>query len=167
MTPPARSSRIVVVRLGALLLGLALGACDDPAVLTVDMPLHLEDHLDGATIVGSEVPANPAPTVEWRFDEPQPEWRPTPSWNPPYGTPELTQTGEGLRVTLTDRTRVPQGVLRGVMHVGLQDWDRGDWADVVIRARADSAAPSTSSVSSRKPWKGCTAGRCTHTRRAR
>ena len=28
--------------------------CGGPAPLTVDMPLHLEDHLDVATIVGSE-----------------------------------------------------------------------------------------------------------------
>ena len=34
---------------------LCLG-CSGPAPLTVDMPLHLEDHLDVATIVGSEVP---------------------------------------------------------------------------------------------------------------
>ncbi len=50
--------------------------CGGPAPLTVDMPLHLEEHLDEATIVGSEVPENIPEPVEWRFDEPQPDWKP-------------------------------------------------------------------------------------------
>ena len=37
---------------------------------------HLEDHLDAATIEGSEVPADLPEPVEWRFDEPQPGWKP-------------------------------------------------------------------------------------------
>jgi hypothetical protein len=39
-------------------------------VLTADMPLHLEEHLDVATIVGSEVPADAPAVMEWHFDEP-------------------------------------------------------------------------------------------------
>ncbi len=42
---------------------LCLG-CGGPAPLTVDMPLHLEDHLDVATIVGSEVSAELLESVE-------------------------------------------------------------------------------------------------------
>ena len=49
--------------------------CGGPAPLTVDMPLHLEDHLDAATIVGSQVPNDIPEPVEWRFGEPQPDWR--------------------------------------------------------------------------------------------
>jgi hypothetical protein len=45
-----------------------------PAALTADMPLHLEDHLDAAVVEGSELPENPPQTVQWHFDEPQPEW---------------------------------------------------------------------------------------------
>ena len=47
-------------------------ACGDqtgPPVLIADMPLHLEDQLDAAVGVGSEVPANPPATLDWRFDE--------------------------------------------------------------------------------------------------
>ena len=44
--------------LPALLVPLALFvSCGGPPPLAVDMPLHLEEHLDAATIVGSEVPA--------------------------------------------------------------------------------------------------------------
>ncbi len=39
-----------------LLLSVWCLGCGGPAPLTVDMPLHLEEHLDDATIVGSEVP---------------------------------------------------------------------------------------------------------------
>ena len=38
--------------------------CGGPAPLTVDMPLHLDDHLDAATIVGSEVPDDIPEPVE-------------------------------------------------------------------------------------------------------
>ena len=127
---------ITVVRwlVGALCLGCG------PAPFTVEMPLHLEDHLEAATITGSELPANPPQTVEWRFDQPQPEWKATALWNPPFGTPTLATTSEGLRITLTDQTRVPDGRHGGVIHVAVPEWDRRDWADVVIRARADSAS---------------------------
>jgi len=123
-------------RLLPVLLALGCG----PAPLTVEMPLHLEDHIDAAIITGSEVPANPPQTVEWRFDQPQPDWKPTPLLNRPSATPTLARTAEGLRVTLTARTRIPDGRLRGAIHVGLPDWDRTDWADVVIRARTDSTS---------------------------
>jgi len=129
-----------MIRRAMLLLGLVCAACGGPAALAVDMPLHLEDHVDVATVIGSELPADPPQPVEWRFDEPQPDWKPTPLWNPPFGVPLLTRTGEGLRVALTDRTRVQGGLLRGVIHVEVPDWDRADWTDVLIRARADSAS---------------------------
>ncbi len=59
----------------ALVLALICAGCDSgPAPLTAEMPLHLEDHLDAATIEGSEVPADLPEPVEWRFDEPQPDW---------------------------------------------------------------------------------------------
>jgi len=141
MNRRARWCRLPSFWPGALLLGSLLGACDEPAVLTADMPLHLEDHLEVATVVGSEVPANLPSTVEWRFDEPQPDWKATPMWTPPFGAPTLTRTGDGLRVTLTDRTRILENRgLQGAIHVDLSAWDQGDWADVVVRARADSAS---------------------------
>ena len=57
----------------------------------------------------------------------------------PSTCPTLTRTGEGLRVTLAAQPRSVQGVLREVIHLELPGWNRGDWADVLIRARAYSA----------------------------
>ncbi len=52
------------------------GSESDQPLLTAEVPLHLEEHIEAASIEGSEVPENlPAP-VEWRFDEPQPDWKP-------------------------------------------------------------------------------------------
>ena len=59
-------------------LSLALASCSGSpsgsTVLTADMPLHLEQHLDAATIVGSEVPVDAPTVMEWHFDEPQEDW---------------------------------------------------------------------------------------------
>ncbi len=76
-----------------LLLSLWCLGCGGPPPLTVDMPLHLEEHLDAATLVGSEVREDIPEPVEWRFDQPQPVWKATPRWNanPPA---RLTRTAD-------------------------------------------------------------------------
>jgi CubicO group peptidase (beta-lactamase class C family) len=45
-------------------------------ILTAETPLYLEEHLDAARIVGSKVPEDALKPIEWRFDEPQPDWKP-------------------------------------------------------------------------------------------
>ena len=141
MTPAmTRPPGVRLAGLPHLLLGLWTLGCGGPAALTVEMPLHLEDHLDVATISGSEAPAKPPQPVEWRFDQPQPDWKPATPWNPAVRAASLERTGEGVRVTLTDRSRNLNGFPVGGLYVDLPDWDRADWTDVVVRARADSAS---------------------------
>ena len=96
-----------------LLFGVLCLGCGGPAPLTVDMPLHLEEHLDAATIVGSEVPADPSTVMEWRFDEPQEDWKPIVPWNRTIQPAQVTQLDDALRVTLTEGTRNPNGVRQG------------------------------------------------------
>ena len=101
-----------------------------PPVLAADVPLHLEDHLGAATVEGSELPNSTPWPVEWRFDEPQADWKPAPLWGPPYGPPVLTRTADALRVALTEGSRVsyprgPTGTLRGAIYVDVPDWNRG------------------------------------------
>ncbi len=94
---------------GLLLPGVLCLGCGGSAPLTVDMPLHLEDHLDAATIVGSEVPANLPQPIEWHFDEPQSDWQ-APAHRNPYIPPLLmTQTEDALRITLSEAHRDPRG----------------------------------------------------------
>ncbi len=68
-----------LVLLAPLLFG-ACGGLGSDSALTADVPLKLQEHVDAATVVGSEVPADRPQPVEWQFDEPQPEWT-------PYGNP--------------------------------------------------------------------------------
>ncbi len=56
-------SRILPVTLLTLPLVHCSGSPSDSPVLTADMPLHLEDHLDAAIVVGSEVPDDVAGAV--------------------------------------------------------------------------------------------------------
>ena len=114
-------------------------------ILTADVPLHLEDYLDAATIEGSEIPADVGEAVEWLFDEPQPEWKPV-----GYGesTPvRLTRLDDALRLDITEAnyytaftgTRPHDGWI----YVDLPDLRLEDWGYVSVRARAQ---PGISSV---------------------
>jgi arylsulfatase A-like enzyme len=128
---------ITVVRwlVGALCLGCG------PAPFTVEMPLHLEDHLAAATITGSELPANPPQTVEWRFDQPQPEWKallPYLDWPPTL----IEHTADALRVTLPEGRRDGNGSLHGGIYIDLPDWRPGEWAHVLVRARTTGSVHS-------------------------
>jgi arylsulfatase A-like enzyme len=125
--------------LPAALLSLAVISCSgspsDSPVLTAEVPLHLEEHLDAATVLGSEVPVEVPAALEWHFDEPQSEWQPTVPWNPTVEAPRVTYTEGALRVTLTERTRGPSGRPRGGLSLDLPDWSLEDWEYVVVRAR--------------------------------
>jgi arylsulfatase A-like enzyme len=120
----------------APLLALALcTGCEPLASLPADAPLHLEDHLDAATVVGSEVPAEPLAPVEWRFDVPRPEWKPVVFPRGPRPV-ETTYTEGALRLTMTESNRSPDGnVLLGLISVELPGYRLGDWGTVLIRAR--------------------------------
>ena len=130
----------------ATLLGLTLVSCSGSpsgsTVLTADMPLHLEEHLDVATIVGSEVPMDAPAVTEWRFHEPQEDWTPTVSWDPARDPVEVTQLDDALRVTLTDGTRNSNGRPGGGLVLEVPDWNYEDLADLVVRFRtADDFGP--------------------------
>ncbi len=88
-----------------------------------------------ATIVGSEVPADAPTAMEWRFDEPQEDWKPLVPWNPTIDPVEVTQLDDALRVTLTDGTRNPRGRPRGGLVFEVPDWNYEDLANLVVRAR--------------------------------
>ena len=119
-------------------LSVLLAGCADPvsdaAVLTADLPLHLEDHLDAATIEGSEVPTDLPEAVEWRFDEPQPEWRPAKPVSAQWEAVKPVRADDALRLPLTAGNRAG-GPLIGQIYVDLADWNLQDWGYVEIRAR--------------------------------
>ncbi len=122
----------------AVLLGLnCTGSESAKGLLSVGAPLHLEDHLDAARIEGSEVPLEVPDPIEWRFDAPQPEWKALDHFNPEIPPPQIEQTEDALRVTLTEAHRDPRGDrLHGDIYVELPDLSRTDWSHVLVRARA-------------------------------
>ena len=139
-----RTRSVRGIRGAALLLAILLapsctGQDSGPPPLTADMPLHLEDHVDAAIIEGSEVPADLPEPVEWRFDEPQPDWKPAVPLNPSWKPVQVTRTEDSLRLILTEANSFtyPSGGrgLRGGIYVDLPDWRREDWAYVLVRAR--------------------------------
>ncbi len=127
--------------LSLLMPGILCLGCSASPTLTVNEPLHLEDHIDAATVVGSEVPANPPQPVEWRFDAPQPQW--TSARLHPSRRPVQTRTEDGLRLTLREANRFPRRPgfvgppppLGISIYIDLPEWVREDWAYVMVRAR--------------------------------
>jgi arylsulfatase A-like enzyme len=129
-----------VLGIGVLVnLGCA-DAGSRPPLLTADMPLHLEEHLDAAVIDGSELPAEGPESLVWHFDEPQPDWRAfsvAESRNPPL----LTRTDDALRVFATDADRV--AVEEDWVGAGIYTDSPGLLAleptRLLVRARSESA----------------------------
>ena len=152
----------------ATVLGLSLASCSGSpsgsTVLTADMPLHLEEHLDAATTVGSEVPEDISEPVEWHFDEPQPDWIPydlesgpgpvrlnflpdLPRQQQDQGSQAVavTQTDDALRVTVAEPTSIfgnGRPAFSGAIYTDLSDWNREDWASITIRARTTDPGAS-------------------------
>ncbi|MCI0355415.1 MAG: hypothetical protein L0099_10320, partial [Acidobacteria bacterium] len=101
---------------------------------------------------------SPAPipgTVEWRFSEPQADWKaalPIPG----VEMARLERTTDALRVTLSDvsntagERRVTDfstndarpRTLAGGVYIDLPDWRREEWAEVVVRVRATGSVNS-------------------------
>jgi hypothetical protein len=128
----------------ALLIGLtftsgcAPGDAGSP-VLQADMPLHLEEHLDAAIIVGSEVRKSILQSIEWDFAERQPGWTsgPTESW--PTLDTKVAQVDGALRVTLTEENRREgDESVRGYIYVDLPELRREEWSHLLVRARTDA-----------------------------
>lgn len=139
------TQRTAFTRLGAhsfvawLALGLA-GCQGGSEPLTTGVPLHLEDHLESATIIGSEVPADVPAPVEWRFDEPQPDWKPMVPLPSSVGPVEVSRTDDSLRIRLTKANDYEfpwsdRPDLIGGIYIELPDWRREEWGDVLVRAR--------------------------------
>jgi hypothetical protein len=105
-------------------------------VLVAEMPLYLEEYLDVARIEGSEVPEDVLKPVEWRFDEPQPDWKPLKPLHAQMEAVKPVRVEDALRLPLTVKNRIIDGpILVGSIYVELPDLNIEDWAYVEIRAR--------------------------------
>ncbi len=119
-------------------LSLSLG-CRGPqpssAVLTAETPLHLEEHLEAATIEASELPPQLPTPEEWRFDQPQPDWKPVGFRRPHERLPRVGYVEDAVRLTLSDEEPPKGGQPHGGLYIDLPDWNLEDWAYVIVRLR--------------------------------
>lgn len=72
----------------------------DLPLITAEGPLHLEDHLDKASVTGSDIPENVPQPVIWSFDVEQADWKALPVRDLPFEPAKLSRTDDALRVTL-------------------------------------------------------------------
>jgi hypothetical protein len=113
------------------------------------------DDRDVAQVDRSGSPALIPGTVEWRFSEPQPDWKaalPIPG----VEVAGLERTTDAIRVKLSDgsnsaterpitdfSTNNPSPrMLAGGVYIDLPDWRREEWAEVVVALRATGSVNS-------------------------
>jgi len=137
-----RASRCAALLLAILLAPGCTGRDSSVPPLTADVPLHLEEHLDAATITGSEASGDLLDPVEWRFDEPQPDWQPVVTMNPNMMPVQVERTDDALRLTLDESNWNPRGNPRGGIAVELPGWSGRNWGSILVRARASNGVDS-------------------------
>ena len=133
------------------------GPESDQTLLTAKLPLHLEEHIEAARIEGSEVPEDLPPPVEWRFDEPQPDWKPVKPIPAKWEAVKPVRVDDALRLPLTARNRADGPRLIGSIYVELSDWNFEEWAYVEIRARARDTMRKVGldfNYTEEDPWEG-------------
>ena len=131
--------RLAALAVISLLLAMTAVGCQGDAgtdVLTAEMPLHLEQHLDAAVVHGSEVPSDLPEPVEWSFNQEQPEWDAVVNMNPDVKPVKLERTDDALRLTLDESTNNLDGDPRGGIVINLPAWDPSRWDYIVVRARS-------------------------------
>jgi len=122
-----------------LVIMLMAFSCSGPEseqpLLTAELPLHLEEHLEAAGIDGSNVQENLLTPVVWHFDEPFLDWKPVKPLAKQWEAVKPVRVDDALRLTLTPENRADGPRLLGEIYVALPDWEFEDWAYVEITAR--------------------------------
>ncbi len=131
---------MTVILFFVLMLFGCSGPESDQSLLTAELPLHLEEHLDAAKIEGSEIPEDAPKLVEWNFDKPQSDWQQISPFSKEAKTLEQIQTEDALRLVIDENTRgffgsADPNRLGGIIYVNLPDWKREDWRYISIKAR--------------------------------
>jgi len=145
VSPFAQGSTIIGLLIrAALAVGLSAFA-SRAAESTVRTP-RFPDHVDSGQVAPSNQSATMPDTVEWRFSEPQPDWKPGLPL-PDVQPPGLERTSDALRLILSDGPRAsgptPRNrTLSASIYVDLPDWRREQWTEVVVRARTTAAVSS-------------------------
>ena len=141
----ASSWSVVVVACLSTLLGGCAEPQTDVLILTAELPLHLEDHLEAAAIEGSEVPTDVPEPMAWHFDEQQPNWKPA-GWGftnvgltirntANTELARLRRTEEVLQLLIGEENRDSDEEFVGALYVDLPDLAPDEWGQVAVEAR--------------------------------
>lgn len=121
-----------------LVMGMAMGSCSPvlgQQLLRAESPLLLEDHLDAATIVGSDVPADLPEVIAWDFAREQPTWTPIAPLQAESRAVVAERVQDALRLRVTAENMVPGFGQLGVVQTELGDLDMEEWDYVEVRVR--------------------------------
>ncbi|MGB2906778.1 MAG: sulfatase, partial [Candidatus Aminicenantaceae bacterium] len=112
------------------------GPDSDQPLLTAELPLHLEEHINDARIEDSAVGEDFGIPIEWHFDEPQPDWKPTISLEPSFKPARMTYVDNAMRITLSKDNLIPRlQTLYGGIFTDLPKWHWEDWHSILVSAR--------------------------------
>ena len=113
---------------------LVMSGCNDWETSSASdpsgLPIHLEDRLDSARIESSALPTDLPPAVEWEFDQARLDWKVVTPFDPTLEPARLEPTENGLSVLRGEGDAGPAAI-----YIDLPDWNREDWASVLVRAR--------------------------------
>lgn len=122
-----------------LVIAMGMGSCSAPAsgqrLLRTESPLLLEDHLDAATIIGSDVPTDLPNVVVWDFAHEQPTWLPVAPLQTGIEAVETVRVEDALRLQVTAANLVSGFGQLGVVQTELGALDMEEWDYVEIRVR--------------------------------
>jgi arylsulfatase A-like enzyme len=123
---------------------IVTACCSGPGTglppISADHPIHLEEYISQARIEESPLPEKMVESVEWRFDKPQPDWKPAVSPGTALKPLRTAQLGDSLRLILDEPVKSPGTAstrYSGGIWTDLPDWRREDWAFLVVSARAE------------------------------
>lgn len=131
-----KANGMIFLTLVIMLMGFSCSGPNlDQPILTAEVPLHLEEHIEAARIENSEVPEDLLTPVKWHFDEPISDWKPVKPISKQREAVKTVRVDDVLRLFLTSENRADGPRLFGEIYVVLPDWNFEDWAYVEITAR--------------------------------
>ena len=122
--------------LSVFAIAASWGCGSSPGPLDSRTALHLEDHLETAEIESAGPSTGALREIEWKFDEPRPEWKPVaiPGRSGIRYSTELVSIDGALKLSLLEVGRAGMLIIGG-LYTELDDWDFDDWEAIVLRAR--------------------------------
>jgi arylsulfatase A-like enzyme len=114
------------------------GPESDLQVITAELPLHLEEHIDVAGIEGSEVSEDLLVPVQWDFDTLQSDWKPVIPLQPSFAPARVTYSDNALRVAISEANQYPgRPFMLGCIYTDLPEWHPEHWESILVSLRTE------------------------------